>query len=121
MKSFVSLLLNAVKGVTVLHKRVLQLVGVGYRSYIPRERSFKLLILKVGFGGAELGYRIDRFFRARARKQKFLFVGLDKGQLFSSMESVINLKFPVAYTGKGIRIRGSEIILKKTKQQQRNK
>jgi ribosomal protein L6P/L9E len=121
LKSFVTLFLNNIQGLTSLHYTFLQMVGVGYKSYIPRRRNYDALILKVGFSGVDLGYRLPDSIRGRARKNRFVLVGVDKSVLFTNIRQIINLKVPGAYTGKGIRFRGQEIVLKKTKQQQRNK
>lgn len=119
--SFLTLFHQAIDGVTVLHKFFFQMVGVGYKSYIPRTRNYKYLILKVGFGSVDLGYNLGLSIKGRARKQKFMLVGTDLSYLAHHSRTIINLKYPNSYTGKGIRLRNQTILLKKNKQQQRSK
>jgi ribosomal protein L6P/L9E len=121
LTTFLTLLKQTIDGVTVLHKYFLQMVGVGYKSYIPRTRHFKYLVLKVGFGSVDLGYTLGLSIKGRARKQKFLLVSTDLNHLTNTVRTIINLKYPNSYTGKGIRMREQNILLKKSKQQQRSK
>jgi ribosomal protein L6P/L9E len=97
------------------------MVGVGYKSYIPKTRNYKYLVLKVGFGSVDLGYNLDLSLKGRSRKQKFILVGTDLCKLAHNVRTIINLKYPNSYTGKGIRLRNQTILLKKNKQQQRSK
>ena len=63
----------------------------------------------------------SEYMRVRGRKQKTLVVGLDKQLVNSRVRELIGLRYPGAYTGKGIRVRGYQFLLKKRKQQQRGK
>jgi ribosomal protein L6P/L9E len=121
LTSFYTLFNQSIIGITSLHKFFLQMVGVGYKSYIPKTRNYKYLVLKVGFGSVDLGYNLDLSLKGRSRKQKFILVGTDLCKLAHNVRTIINLKYPNSYTGKGIRLRNQTILLKKNKQQQRSK
>lgn len=121
LKPFLKGLSKKVDGVMRLSYITLQLVGIGYKAFTPRKLSFSTLILKLGFGGTSLAFKLPNNIRLRARKQKLLLVGLDGTSVSDIAKKIIDFRSPVVYTGKGIRYRGQQIALKKRKQQQRGR
>lgn len=75
----------------------------------------------MGFGGSEIGWKSPSNIRIRAKKQKLLLIGLRKDLVSSLAYNLKQLKYPNAYTGKGIRYKKEIISTKKRKQQQRSK
>jgi ribosomal protein L6P/L9E len=57
----------------------------------------------------------------RSRKQKLMLFGFDKQKIIQKVMQIISMRYSNVFTGKGLRPRGTKIVLKKRKQQQRGK
>jgi hypothetical protein len=57
----------------------------------------------VGFGGSEIGSFFSKFVKGRARKQRLLLVSPFHETLSNDFFSLLRLKHPDPYKGKGIR------------------
>lgn len=99
----------------------LQIQGIGFKAFCPKMFNYTSLVLRMGFGGTELAFRVWPNLRVRSRKQKLVVVGMSKQQTTAFTRALVELKYPGVYTGKGIRLRGQSVVLKKRKQQQRSK
>ena len=109
-------------GLNAPYSLSLQSTGIGYKVFTPKSRRFlSSIVLKMGFGGNELAFKIPSDLRIRARRQKIVMVGLDKSLLATYAHNLKALKYPGTYTGKGLRFRNEKIVLKKRKQQQKGK
>jgi hypothetical protein len=88
-------------GLNYLHKKFINLVGIGSKIYNSKIRNKQYLAFKMGLGAAMLGYKVPLNIRVRARKQKLILVSPFKDKLNDIAEKIICLKRPNAYTGKG--------------------
>lgn len=62
---------------------------------LPKKRKFlSTLIIKMGFGGSEIGWKGPENIRLRAKKQKLMLVGLCKDKLNSYAHNIKQLKYP---------------------------
>jgi large subunit ribosomal protein L6 len=122
LKGWFSNLLNLLESLHRIYAVNLVTVGIGYKFFTPRHPRFlSSIVLKMGFGGSELCKKVNKDLRARARKNKLLIIGSDKSKVGSFAKSIIDLKRPIPYTGKGIKYKEQNVFLKKRKQQQKSK
>ena len=122
LKGWFSYLINLLESLNRIYAVNLVTVGIGYKFFTPKHARFlSAIVLKMGFGGSELGKKVPKDLRARARKNKLLIIGNDKSKLGSFAKSVIDLKRPIPYTGKGIKYKEQNVSIKKRKQQQKSK
>jgi len=102
-----SVIANMVKGVTVGHEKILELVGVGYKA----QKQGDNLVLNVGYSHPVIitptdGIDID------ANENKIIVSGIDKIAVGEIAAKIRRVRPPEPYKGKGIRYSG-EIVRKK--------
>jgi len=105
----------AYHGCHKLYRESLTLYGIGYKAYAPKIFKRSSLVLRAGFGAAELRVRGRKSLKLRARKQRVLLVSPVKQHLSTLRGNLILLKRTNPYTGKGIRTTGSSYRQKQGK------
>lgn len=73
LKPFLKGLSAKLDGVMRLSYIPLQLIGIGYKAFTPRKLSFSTLILKLGFGGTELAFKLPHNVRLRCTEAEASF------------------------------------------------
>ena len=106
-----SLINNAVLGVNIGHKKILDITGVGYRANLKGE----LLNLQLGFSH-DINFKIPKDVKIAVEKQTIITItGVDK-EIVSKVASDIKTLKPVEpYKGKGIMERGQFVLRKEGK------
>lgn len=104
---------NCVEGVTNGHKKVLEIVGVGYRAQIEG----KSLILNMGYSHPVKmdpmdGITFEITQEERSRSQKIIVSGIDKVKVGQTAADIRKVRKPEPYKGKGIRYQGEVVRLK---------
>ena len=99
-----TLIFNMIKGVTQGWSKELELVGVGFRATLGKEKLF----LNVGFSqpvefDPPLGIRLD------VTKNKITVLGIDKALVGQVAAQIRAIKKPEPYKGKGIRYVGERV------------
>ena len=106
-----SLINNAVIGSNIGYKKVLELVGVGYRAALKG----KQLNLQLGYSH-DINYDIPEGIKILVEKQTTLTIsGFDKQQVGSVASKLKSLRKIEPYKGKGIREKGQRILKKEGK------
>jgi large subunit ribosomal protein L6 len=114
-----AILQNHIVGVSEGFSKKLQLVGVGYRAAVTKERDRFVLGLTLGLSHpvsyiAPVGIQI-----VSATVTEIEVIGIDKqlvGQVAADIRGICNgLRKPEPYKGKGIRYANEKIKLKETK------
>lgn len=108
-----TLIANCVKGVTEGHRKVLEIVGVGYRAQVEG----KSLLLNMGYSHPVrmepvdgITYEIAQ--EEKARTQKIVISGIDKVKVGQVAADIRKVRKPEPYKGKGIRYEGEVVRLK---------
>ena len=106
-----SLINNAVIGSNIGYKKILELVGVGYRAALKG----KQLNLQLGYSH-DINYDIPEGIKILVEKQTTLTIsGFDKQQVGSVASKLKSLRKIEPYKGKGIREKGQRILKKEGK------
>ena len=102
-----SLTVNAIDGVNEGFKKILEIVGVGYRAAMEGEN----LVLSIGFSHP---VRISpiKGIKISVNKNQIIVSGIDKAKVGEMAAKIRAIKKPEPYKGKGIRYQG-EIIRRK--------
>jgi large subunit ribosomal protein L6 len=104
-----NLISNMVTGVTAGYKRVLEIVGVGYRAQVQGNK----IVLTLGYSHPVEFPLPDGITAAVDQKQTQLtLTGIDKQKIGQACANIRALRSPDAYKGKGIRYAGERIKLK---------
>ena len=102
------LISNMVKGVMEGFKKVLEIVGVGYRAEI----SDRTLLLSLGFSHP-VRYKIPDGVEVRVEKATTITIsGINKQKVGQVASEIRSIKPPDAYKGKGIRYQGETVRIK---------
>lgn len=104
---FRALLANAVEGVTTGFKKELDLVGVGYRA----ELKGNDIHLSLGYSHPVI-YPVPAGVKASVKLTRIELTGIDKALIGETAATLIRLRKPDAYKGKGIRHAGTQMKLK---------
>ena len=99
-----SLIANMVKGVTVGHEKVLELVGVGYRANLEGEN----LILSVGYSHPVIIEKVAGV-KFETKENKVVVTGSDKALVGEVAATIRRVRPPEPYKGKGIKYEGEQI------------
>jgi len=108
-----TLLSNMVEGVTKLHSKQLNIIGVGYRATLEG----KNLLLNMGYShpvrmDAPEGITFEIKADERARTQSIVVSGIDKALVGQVAADIRKVRKPEPYKGKGIRYNGEVVKLK---------
>jgi len=104
-----SIINNMVVGVTQGYRKVLEIVGVGYRAQVTGSK----IVLALGYSHP-VEFELPEGVNASVdqKQVQITLVGVDKQQLGQVAASLKDLRLPDAYKGKGIRYSGEKIKLK---------
>ena len=104
-----SIINNMVVGVTHGYRKVLEIVGVGYRAQVTGSK----IVLSLGYSHP-VEFELPEGVNASVdqKQVQITLVGVDKQQLGQVAASLKDLRLPDAYKGKGIRYSGEKIKLK---------
>ena len=106
-----SLLYNDVKGVTEGFEKELELIGIGYRASVEKE---KLLVLEVGFS-QKVEIEIPEGINVSVKKNIITVSGIDKQKVGEIAAKIRKVRPPEPYKGKGIRYLGEKVRRKEGK------
>jgi large subunit ribosomal protein L6 len=99
-----SLIANMVKGVTEGHRKILELVGVGYRATMQGEN----LVLNVGYSHPVTIEKIDGI-QIEVKDNKAVVSGADKALVGEVAATIRRVRPPEPYKGKGIKYEDEKI------------
>ena|SRR3989344_6276688 len=99
-----SVLANMVKGVVDGHKKVLELVGVGYRA----NKQGDDLVLNVGYSHPVVIQSIPGI-QIETKENKIMVTGVDKALVGEVAAKIRRVRPPEPYKGKGIKYEGEFI------------
>jgi large subunit ribosomal protein L6 len=102
------LIQNMVTGVSEGFKKVLEIVGVGYRA----EMKGKYLLLSVGYSHPFLFNPPEGIKFVLDGTNKLIVEGIDKELVGQTAATIRDIRPPEPYKGKGIRYSGEQIIRK---------
>jgi large subunit ribosomal protein L6 len=106
-----SLAFNAVTGVSTGFSKQLEIVGVGYRAKLDKDR----LELNIGYSKPVL-YRIPEDIEIELEKATLITVkGIDKQRVGQEAHHIRSFRVPDVYKQKGIRYLGERLIKKERK------
>ncbi|MDP1688867.1 MAG: 50S ribosomal protein L6 [bacterium] len=105
--TIISLLQNAIAGVTEGYSKILDIEGVGFRAALDG----KDLMLNVGYSH-QVRFSPKEGIVIKVEKNSITVTGIDKYLVGQSAASIRAIKKPEPYKGKGIRYRG-EVVLRK--------
>ena len=106
-----SLLYNDVKGVTEGFEKELELIGIGYRASVEKE---KLLVLEVGFSH-KVEIEVPEGIDVSVKKNIIAISGIDKQKVGEIAAKIRKVRPPEPYKGKGIRYVGEKVRRKEGK------
>lgn len=106
-----SLLYNDVKGVTQGFEKELELIGIGYRASVEKE---KLLVLEVGFSH-KVEIEVPEGINVSIKKNIITISGIDKQKVGEVAAKIRKVRPPEPYKGKGIRYVGEKVRRKEGK------
>lgn len=108
-----ALISNAVKGVTDGFKKEFEIVGIGYRAAVDKQR----LILTVGYSHpAELDIPADmKISFDEKNKNKFVLSGVDRQAVGQFAAQIRGVRPPDPYKGKGLKYSDERLKLKEGK------
>lgn len=106
-----SLLYNDVKGVTEGFEKELELIGIGYRASMEKE---KLLVLEVGFSH-KVEIEVPEGIDVSVKKNIITISGIDKQKVGEVAAKIRKIRPPEPYKGKGIRYMGEKVRRKEGK------
>jgi large subunit ribosomal protein L6 len=104
-----SIISNMVVGVLQGYRKVLEIVGVGYRAQLMGDK----LIFTLGYSHP-IEFQLPEGIKASVdpKQTQITLLGIDKQQLGQVAGSLRSLRLPDAYKGKGIRYMGEKLKLK---------
>src|SRR4030043_2421391 len=104
-----SIIFNMVTGVSQGYQKVLDIVGVGYKTQVVGDK----LVFALGYSHP-IEIQLPEGIKASvdAKQIKITLIGIDKQKLGQVAASLKALRFPDAYKGKGIRYSGERLKLK---------
>ena len=104
-----SLISNMVTGVSQGYKKVLDIVGVGYKAQVAGDK----IMFTLGYSHP-VEFQLPEGIKASVdpKQIQITLVGVDKQQIGQVAASLRTLRSPDAYKGKGIRHSGERIKLK---------
>jgi large subunit ribosomal protein L6 len=104
-----SIISNMVAGVSQGYRKVLEIVGVGYKAQVTGDK----LMLSLGYSHP-IEFQLPEGIKASvdAKQTQITLAGIDKQQLGQVAASLKALRAPDAYKGKGIRYSGQRLKLK---------
>jgi len=104
-----SIVSNMVTGVSQGYKKVLEIVGVGYKAQVMGDK----IVLSLGYSHP-IEFQLPEGIKASAdpKQVQITLLGIDKQLLGQVAASLKTLRMPDAYKGKGIRNAGERIKLK---------
>ena len=106
-----SLVNNAVTGVSIVHEKILELSGVGFRANLKGE----ILNLQIGFSH-DVNFKIPKEIKITVEKQTVIKInGADKELVTKIAADIKNLKPVEPYKAKGIKEKGQFILRKEGK------
>jgi len=106
-----SLINNAIIGTSSGYKKILELVGVGYRASLKG----KQLNLQLGFSH-DINFDIPEGIKLQVDKQTIITIsGSDKQEVGMIASKIKSLRPPEPYKGKGIKEQGQYILRKEGK------
>ena len=106
-----TLAFNAAKGVSLGFSKQLEIVGVGYRARLDKDK----LELNLGYSKPII-YRIPEDIEIVLEKQNLITVkGIDKQRVGQEAHKIRSFRKPDPYKLKGIRYRGEHLIKKERK------
>lgn len=104
-----SIIFNMVAGVSDGYRKVLDIVGVGYRAQVSGNK----IVLSLGYSHPVEFLLPDGITASVDQKQtQITLAGIDKQQIGQVAASLKSLRLPDAYKGKGIRFAGERLKLK---------
>jgi len=104
-----SIIFNMVAGVSDGYRKVLDIVGVGYRAQVSGNK----IVLSLGYSHPVEFLLPDGINASVDQKQtQITLAGIDKQQIGQVAASLKSLRLPDAYKGKGIRFAGERLKLK---------
>lgn len=104
-----SIIFNMVAGVSDGYRKVLDIVGVGYRAQVSGDK----IVLSLGYSHPVEFLLPDGITASVDQKQtQITLTGIDKQQIGQVAASLKSLRLPDAYKGKGIRFAGERVKLK---------
>jgi large subunit ribosomal protein L6 len=104
-----SIIFNMVAGVSDGYRKVLDIVGVGYRAQVSGDK----IVLSLGYSHPVEFLLPDGITASVDQKQtQITLAGIDKQQIGQVAASLKSLRLPDAYKGKGIRFAGERLKLK---------
>ena len=109
--TYISLINNAIIGVSGGHEKILELTGVGFRASLKGE----LLNLQIGFSH-DVNFKIPKDIKIVVEKQTVIKInGVDKEQVSKIASNIKALKPVEPYKGKGIKERNQYVLRKEGK------
>jgi len=106
-----SLLYNDIQGVTEGFEKELELIGIGYRASVEKE---KLLVLEVGFSH-KIEIEVPEGIDVSVKKNIITISGIDKQKVGEIAAKIRKVRPPEPYKGKGIRYVGEKVRRKEGK------
>jgi large subunit ribosomal protein L6 len=104
-----SIISNMITGVSQGYQKVLDIVGVGYKTQVVGDK----LVFALGYSHP-IEFQLPEGIKASvdAKQIQITLVGIDKQKLGQVAASLKALRFPDAYKGKGVRYSGERLKLK---------
>lgn len=104
-----SLIQNMVTGVSEGYKKVLEIVGIGYKAQVQGDR----IVLSLGYSHP-VEFKLPGDIKAEVDKKQtqLTITGIDKQKVGQVAADIRALRPPDAYKGKGIRYAGERLRLK---------
>lgn len=104
-----SIISNMITGISQGYQKILDIVGVGYKSQVVGNK----LVFALGYSHP-VEFQLPEGIKASvdAKQIKITLIGIDKQKLGQVAASLKALRFPDAYKGKGIRYSGERLKLK---------
>jgi large subunit ribosomal protein L6 len=104
-----SIMSNMITGVSQGYRKVLEIVGVGYKAQVAGDK----IMIALGYSHA-VEFQLPEGVKASVdpKQTQITLVSVDKQQLGQVAASLKALRLPDAYKGKGIRYAGERLKLK---------
>jgi len=102
---------NMIHGVLYGYKKILKLIGVGYKAHVEKTN----LILKLGYSH-EIEYKIPKDIKIVCTKPtEIIIFGISKEYVNQISNDIRSFKKPDSYKGKGLLFENEKLILKEGK------
>jgi large subunit ribosomal protein L6 len=104
-----SIIANMVTGVSDGYKKVLDIVGVGYKAQVKDDK----IMFSLGYSHP-VEFQLPQGIKASVdpKQTQITLLGIDKQQIGQLAASIKALRLPDAYKGKGVRYSGERLKLK---------